>query len=50
VLEEYIWQQIIDELPAGAQADALKIISSILGGAKDALARKYVELNKTVKA
>jgi hypothetical protein len=49
VLEEYMWQQIIDDLPAGAQADALRIISSILGGAKDALARKYVDLNRTVK-
>jgi hypothetical protein len=49
VLEEYMWQQVIDDLPAGAQADALRIISSILGGAKDALARKYVALNKTVK-
>lgn len=49
VLEEFFWQQIIDDLPAGAQADALRIISSILGGAKDALARKYVALNRAVK-
>ncbi len=46
VLEEYLWKQIIKDLPAGAQAEALRIISSILGGAKDAVARRYVELNK----
>lgn len=46
VLEEFMWKQIIEDLPAGAQAEALRIISSILGGAKDAIARRYVELNK----
>jgi uncharacterized protein Smg (DUF494 family) len=49
VLEDYMWRQITEDLPAGAQADALRIISSILGGAKDALARKYVDLYKAVK-
>lgn len=46
VLEEFMWKQIIKDLPAGAQAEALRIISSILGSAKDAIARRYVELNK----
>lgn len=46
VLEEFMWKQIIENLPAGAQAEALRIISSIFGGAKDAIARRYVELNK----
>ena len=50
VLEEYMWRQITEDLPSGAQADALRIIGSILGGAKDALARKYVNMNKSVKA
>ncbi len=46
VLEEFMWKQIIEDLPAGAQAEALRIISSILGSGKDAIARRYVELNK----
>lgn len=48
VLEEYLWRYITEELPPAALADALRLISSLLGGAKDALARKYVELNKVV--
>jgi hypothetical protein len=48
VLEEYLWRYITEELPSAALADALRLISSVLGGAKDALARKYVELNKVV--
>ena len=48
VLEEYMWKQIIGDLPAGAQAEALRIISSILGSAKDAIARKYVDLHKVM--
>jgi hypothetical protein len=48
VLEEYLWRYITEALPPAALADALRLISSILGAAKDALARKYVELNKVV--
>jgi hypothetical protein len=48
VLEEYLWRYISEELPPAALADALRLVSSILGGTKDALARKYVELNKVI--
>ncbi len=44
VLEESIWQHILRELPSGEYAEALGLISTILGAGKDALARKYVSL------
>ncbi len=44
VLEESIWTHILRELPAAEYAEALGLISTILGAGKDALARKYVAL------
>lgn len=44
VLEESIWQHILRELPAGQYAEALGLISTILGAGKDALARRYVAM------
>ncbi len=44
VLEESIWTHILRELPSGEYAEALGLISTILGAGKDALARKYVSL------
>ncbi|MGA9120054.1 MAG: hypothetical protein WB699_11890 [Bacteroidota bacterium] len=50
VLEESIWEHILRELRPPEYAEALGLISTILGAGKDALARKYVSLalkNKT---
>jgi hypothetical protein len=43
-LEETIWRQILSELPHAELADALVLVSTILGAAKDTLAREYVSL------
>jgi hypothetical protein len=43
-LEEAIWARIIAELRPEELAPALSIVSTILGAAKDALARRYVSL------
>jgi hypothetical protein len=44
ILEETIWNRILRELRPIAYADALGLISTILGIGKDTLARKYVSL------
>jgi hypothetical protein len=44
VLEEAIWMRILKKLPAGKQAEALGLVGTVLGSAKDALARKYVSM------
>lgn len=44
VLEEAIWVRILKELPPNAYAEALGIISTVLGAGKDTLARHYVSL------
>ena len=43
-LEESIWTHILRELPSSEYAEALGLISTILGAGKDALARRYVAL------
>jgi hypothetical protein len=43
-LEEAIWARIISESRPEQLASALGIVSTILGAAKDALARRYVSL------
>lgn len=43
-LEESIWTHILRELPGSEYAEALGLISTILGAGKDALARRYVAL------
>jgi hypothetical protein len=44
VLEEVIWLRILKNLPATKQAEALGLVGTVLGSAKDSLARKYVSL------
>ncbi len=44
VLEEAIWVRILKELPPEAYAEALGLISTVLGVGKDTLARRYVSL------
>lgn len=44
VLEEAIWVHILKELPASEYAEALGLISTVLGAGKDTLARRYVSL------
>lgn len=43
-LEEATWKQIFAELPPDHFAVALGLVSTILGAAKDTLAREYVSL------
>ncbi len=43
-LEEAIWKRILAELPAAEFAQALGLVSTILGAGKDTLARRYVAL------
>ena len=50
VLEEAIWTCVFAELDPSAHADALSVVSTILGAAKDALARRYVELATQTQA
>lgn len=44
VLEEAIWVRVQKELPPIEQADALGMISTVLGAGKDKLAQTYVSL------
>jgi hypothetical protein len=44
VLEEAIWVRILRELPPAEYAEALGLVSTILGVGKDTLARRYVAL------
>lgn len=44
VLEEVIWQSIFRNLPPEYYAEALGLVSTVLGAGKDALARAYVSL------
>lgn len=50
VLEEVLWQKILASLPAERYAEALGLVSTVLGAGKDALARKYVTLASKSKA
>jgi hypothetical protein len=43
-LEEATWSRVFAELEPAQYADALGLVSTILGAAKDALARRYVSL------
>jgi hypothetical protein len=49
VLEESVWTCVFAELNPSAHAAVLSVVSSILGAAKDALARRYVELATRMK-
>ncbi|MDR3682929.1 MAG: hypothetical protein P4L11_04290 [Geothrix sp.] len=44
VLEEAIWLRILKKLPPAKQAEALGLVGTVLGTAKDALARQYVSM------
>jgi hypothetical protein len=50
VLEEVLWQKVLKSLPADQYAEALGLVSTVLGAGKDALARKYVTLASKSKA
>jgi hypothetical protein len=44
VLEETIWRRILADMPPEGYAEALGLVSTILGAGKDTLARRYVAL------
>ena len=50
VLEETLWQKLLKALPADQYAEALGLVSTVLGAGKDALARKYVTLASKSRA
>ena len=50
VLEEVIWQQILKALQPSDYAEALVIVSTVLGAGKDSLANTYVSLASKTKA
>ena len=50
VLEEAIWMRILKEVPSSELAEALGLISTVLGAGKDTLARTYVTLSSKSKA
>jgi hypothetical protein len=43
-LEEAVWKRVAEGVPAADLAEAIGLVSTILGFAKDALARRYVSL------
>ncbi len=49
VLEEVIWQIIIQKLPQKNYAEALRLVSTTLGAGKETLANSYVELASKLK-
>lgn len=50
VLEEAIWNHIVRSVPPDELAEALGLVSTVLGAAKDSLARAYVSLAGKSKA
>ncbi len=44
VLEEAIWVRVLNTLPPEEYAEALGLVSTVLGVGKDTLARRYVSL------
>lgn len=44
VMEETIWRRVVASVPAEELAEALGLVGTVLGFAKDALARRYVSL------
>jgi hypothetical protein len=43
-MEEAAWRALVAELPTEELADALALVATVLGAAKDALAQEYVRL------
>ena len=50
VLEEAIWNDIVANMPPDELAQALGLAATVLGAAKDSLARAYVSLASRQKA
>ena len=50
VLEEAIWNDIVANTPPDELARSLGLVSTVLGAAKDSLARAYVSLASKTKA
>ncbi len=50
VLEEAIWLTVLKEMKPEELAEALGLVSTVLGAGKDALARSYVSLASKTKA
>jgi hypothetical protein len=50
VLEEALWSHIVRDMSTGELAEALGLVSTVLGAAKDTLARTYVSLAGQYKA
>ena len=50
VLEEAIWHQVLERVPPEGLAEALGLVSTVLGMGKDALARRYVSLASRAEA
>ena len=48
-LEVAIWQKIVQECPPGELVEAIGLVSTVQGAAKDALARQYVSLASQTK-
>jgi hypothetical protein len=44
VLEEVMWRRVVDQVPPPELVEAVGLLSTILGVAKDVLARRYVSL------
>ena len=44
ILEEAIWRRVVKEIPPDGLAEALGLVSTVLGVCKDALASTYVAL------
>lgn len=50
VLEEAIWNRVLQATPPSQLAAALGLVSTVLGAGKDRLAQEYVSLASSVKA
>jgi hypothetical protein len=50
VLEEIIWQRLLRDAPPADLAEALGLVSTVIGTGKDTLARVYVSLASKSKA
>jgi hypothetical protein len=50
VLEETVWKHVVDHVSPGELAQSLGLVSTVLGAAKDSLAREYVLLATKKKA
>jgi hypothetical protein len=49
-LEESVWRRVFADAPAELVGTALREVSTVLGAAKDALAREYVALASSTHA